>query len=355
MSLLVLYTRSFHPDANFGAGGLGFEGDNRGFSGDPGVSARIYHRVEIDLESGRLNDPICDSDPSANKILTTAAAPVDDVAEVVVDQVIPGPGPRINIPEVPPFENDYSEGRKKPRHEEEARITPYRPDGDQTVDMFVKYAGKNFAFPWADTDAGHGVLGGPNSTEERDDTGSGSTAGGWIPWNGVVPDLDVTHRLTIQIDRRRKRASVLSTIAGDGFPNCEAFLYDASNNLLMLATHVRTGTAVTQLPGGRLVQMTHSEITLDWNGDDSFGTNIDVEAATDFMSYGRTVIADDGTMTRDSWNTVHISRDASGNFMRQLQDHLPVGILKWPTRDDLLDLGGDHESPSASRPGLFWP
>lgn len=352
MTKLTLYTRSFHPDANFGAGGLGFEGDNRNFSGDPKASARIYHRVEIDLQAGRLNDPICDSDPSANAVLTAATRPVDDVVEIAT---VLGPGPKVEVPEVPPFENNYAEKRKKPRHEERAEITPYRPDGNQTVDMFIKYAGKNFAFPWANTDIGHGILGGPNSNDRRDDTASGSVAGGWIPWNGVVPDLDVTHRLTIQIDRRNRRASVLSTIAGDGFPNCEAFLYDSSGQLLMLATHVRIGTALTQLPGGRLVQMTHTEIAMDWNDGDVFGAKLDVEAATDFMSYGRTTIAEDGVMTRSDWNNAHLSRSASGNLVRQLQDHLPIRILKWPTRDDLLDLGGDHESPSASRPGLYWP
>jgi hypothetical protein len=32
MTAITICTRSFHPDANFGAGGLAFEGDNRGFS-----------------------------------------------------------------------------------------------------------------------------------------------------------------------------------------------------------------------------------------------------------------------------------------------------------------------------------
>ena len=39
MSVLKLYTRSFHPDEAFGAGGLGFKGDNRGFSESEGVPA----------------------------------------------------------------------------------------------------------------------------------------------------------------------------------------------------------------------------------------------------------------------------------------------------------------------------
>lgn len=342
MTKLTLYTRSFHPDANFGVGGLGFKGDNRRFKGDPKVSSRIEHQCTIDLVARTLTGVRCRSDPSSNDILTKATnAPGEDV-ERMINSLEPITGRRVDIPEIPPFKNDYQEKRKKPRHKEKSCISEYREDGNQSVDMCIEYAGKNFAFPASNTDIMHDILGGPRSNEERDDMGENSN---WPQWNGVVPDLDVVHRLTIQINRAEKRASILSTTAGDGFPNMEAFIYDAAEGLLMLATHVRVGTAATQLPGGRLMQMTHSDLSLDWESGDVMGASVEVENAADYMSFGREDIIEDGVTTRDLWNKAHLGREASGNFLRQLQDHLPLPTRHWPTRDDLLDLEGEHEGP----------
>lgn len=47
MTAITIITRSFHPDANVGAGGFGFEGDDRGFLFDTNVTARIYHIIPI--------------------------------------------------------------------------------------------------------------------------------------------------------------------------------------------------------------------------------------------------------------------------------------------------------------------
>ncbi|WP_417839247.1 hypothetical protein [Tritonibacter scottomollicae] len=47
MTAITIITRSFHPDANVGVGGLGFEGDDRDFSFDKNVTARIHHIMPI--------------------------------------------------------------------------------------------------------------------------------------------------------------------------------------------------------------------------------------------------------------------------------------------------------------------
>ncbi|MEM6373359.1 MAG: hypothetical protein AAF727_11350 [Pseudomonadota bacterium] len=311
MSAITICTRSFHPDANFGAGGLGFEGDDRGFSFDLGDSARIFHIMSVNLQSGRVESVICDSDPSANAV-------ADKAINAAVDSVPLGE----LLPDVPVMENDYSQPRKKPRHEETYSITTYTEDGDQTANIFLKYAGKNFAFYFADTDAGHEIFGGPLSNEERNDTGSGSY--GWVPYNGVVPDLDVSNQIYLMLDRADGKAYAQMTMTGDGFPNAEGFIIDSGGAILGMATHIRTGTALTQLPGGRAIRMCMTQLQdVDWSNTDTLGSATTANAVYDYMSFGTTEVAE-GTVGRVELNRAHLARDASGNLLRDIQDHIPI-------------------------------
>ncbi len=41
MTTYTIHARAFHPDENFGPGGLYFSADNRGFTPDLGVTSRI--------------------------------------------------------------------------------------------------------------------------------------------------------------------------------------------------------------------------------------------------------------------------------------------------------------------------
>jgi len=318
MTAITIITRSFHPDANFGAGGLGFEGDDRGFSFDTNVTARIYHIMPINLQMGTVEEVICDSDPSANAIADTV---INETAEAALNPTYPY-GNR--IPDAPVMENDYSQPRKKPRHEETYSITRYTEDGDQTANIFLKYAGKNFAFYGADTDVGHTILGGPLSNEDANDTGSGWIAEGWIPYNGVVPDLDVSNQVYLSMDRGEGKAYVQVNITGDGFPNAECFILDSAGGVLGLATHIRTGTALTQLPGGRAIRMCLTQLEdIDWSNTDTFGSNLSALAVYDYMSFSTTEIAE-GNVGREGLNNAHMRRDASGNMLRQIQDHVPL-------------------------------
>ena len=337
MGKLFLYTRSFHPDTNFGMGGLFFEGDGRGFSLNPGVTARVWHILEIDLEAGKLGPARCDSDPSSNavpEVINAGTGLVDDAAEVVANSVLdpqvivdnppPANANRVpNIPKLPPMANDYSQPRKKPRHNFSGSVTPYREDGDQSINCRIQYAGKNFAFYGADTDVGHWLLGGNVSD------GGSNTDGGhlkvWERWGGVVPDLDVTHEFHIRIARNFESGHITSEITGDGFPNCESFLIDSSSNPLALATHIRIGTAMTQLPGGRALPMSSTMIVSDIQPGDLFGSNTFVQLANDFTGDGSPQeVAKYGNLSTASWNNTHTGRDASGDWIRQLEDNIPI-------------------------------
>ncbi|MCF6446124.1 hypothetical protein [Nereida sp. MMG025] len=222
------------------------------------------------------------------------------------------------------MENDYSQPRKKPRHSEPTNITAYRVDGEQTVNITVIYAGKNFAFYGADSDLGHAVLGGPLSNEAADDPGSGAILGGWVPYNGVVPDLDVTNQFFLMLDRTNGKANIQMTMTGDGFPNAESFILGSGGAVLGLATHIRTGTALTQLPGGRAIRMCMTQLSdVDWSETDALGSSATANAVHDYMSYSTTDVAE-GSIGRSALNDAHLKRVASGNFLRQVQDHIPL-------------------------------
>lgn len=334
MTVIKFCTRSFHPDANFGAGGLGFEGDDRGFSFDLTDTSRIYHLMDLNLQTGRIEAVICDSDPSANaiadKVINAGAEVAAAGLGIPISSIVEG-----RVPDVPPMANDYSQPRKKPRHEETKSITAYTEDGDQTANITIKYAGKNFAFYWADTDIGHAVLGGPLSNEEANDVGSGKIAGGRIPFNGVVPDLDVTNQLFLLLDRATGKASVHMTMTGDGFPNAESFIIGSDGEILGLATHIRTGTAISQLPGGRSIRMCRTQLDdVDWSKTDTLGSSAKANAVHDYMSYSTTEVVE-GNIGRAKLNSAHLSRNASGNFLRQVQDNIPLPTLR--TLEGLFD------------------
>jgi hypothetical protein len=53
MTEIALHTRSFHPQENFGAGGLFYERNNRGFATSLGATSSIKHEVVINLEAAK--------------------------------------------------------------------------------------------------------------------------------------------------------------------------------------------------------------------------------------------------------------------------------------------------------------
>ena len=154
-------------------------------------------------------------------------------------------------------------------------------------------------------------------------------------WSGAVPDLDAANHVALQIDRVKRKANVSCSITGDGFPNCESFIIDSAGNALFLASHVRVGTAMTQLPGNREIAMGRAVLDVDWNPDDSFGAQVTVHVAHDFTGVGSPKEIASGTMSRTAWNVAHTSRDASGPLSRQIRDNLP--LPRSETFDDAAD------------------
>ncbi|MGV2125563.1 hypothetical protein ACQZ4R_21015 [Agrobacterium vitis] len=289
MSKLTLYTRSFHPDKNFGVGGLGFEGDNRKFSSNPKATARVFHYIDIDVTASEFGAATCGSNHSENAV----------AKELGMNWILSHVGAE--------FSQDYKEKRTQPRYSEDPKnITPYRQDGDQSINITVKYAGQNFAFPWASTATGNSV------------------------WRHIVPDLDVINKVSIRIDRKLKKAIVSCNISGDSFPNCESFIIDGSGNVLFLASHIRVGTAAFQLPGGRAISMCNTLLEVDWNPDDTFGSQTNVQFCHDYASSGGPFDIASGAMSREKWNAAHTGRDASGSVTRQVEDHIPLSLLVSP-------------------------
>ncbi len=336
MSKFVLVTRSFHPDRNFGMGGLGFHGDARGFSSSMGVTSRITHEVTIDLQAARFTRARCFSDPSSNEFIPRVLELRGQrAADVMVSDEMRDRG--IDIPQnewsrrgdiLPKMANDYSQPRKQPRHNVSGNITPYREDGDQSVNGRLSYAGKNFAFYGADTDTGHWLLGGGISDGGSDTRGGNLKV--WERWGGMVPDLDVTHEFSFRINRSSKKLQISSAMSGDGFPNSESFLIDVAKNVIFLGTHIRIGTAITQLPSGRALPMTRTLLTVDWLPGDLFGPNVNVDLANDYTGDGspQHVVAA-GEMALSDWNAAHTGRDASGDWLRGIEDHVPMPRQSW--------------------------
>lgn len=51
MPVYRIYERAFHPDENFGLGGMGFKGDNRGYSFMLNATARVWSVLSVDTSA----------------------------------------------------------------------------------------------------------------------------------------------------------------------------------------------------------------------------------------------------------------------------------------------------------------
>ncbi|MDD7973867.1 hypothetical protein [Roseinatronobacter alkalisoli] len=275
MSFLRFYVRSFHPQANFGASGLGYSGDNRGFSYSLSVTSRIYAVVRIDLVNQEISLEKVRSDPSS---------------------WLGGL-----------FHQDYSHEGTQPTGSVSGQVDPYREDGDQSVQLLLSYRGQNFAMPMG------------NSETARE-----------LVYESSVPDLDVTCSLHLTIDRDDRKMSFALRMTGDGFPNAEAFIIDSADEPLMLATHRRVGSALAQLRGNRRIAMAVGigEIECD---DDKLVSALSPFVSIDYAEVTGgpiDVLQETGISpnNRADWNLMHTSkRDARGGWGRRyLGDNTPI-------------------------------
>lgn len=271
MSSVILHTRSFHPLENFGAGGLGFHGDNRNFSTSTGVTSRIKNAVEINLNAAKLKTLFTLSDPSSNKFIGTY--------------------------------EDYNDPKKHPTASVQGQVSPYRIDGDQHAQVFLSYRGQNFAMPGINEKV-------PGTDKDMVDI-----------YKGIIPELDVTNTLDIHIDRTDKKMTFTCRMVGDGFPNAESFLLDSSNQPLFLVTHRRIGSATGQLAGNRRIAMAAASGKVDFP-DDLLGSGLEAYFALDYATHvgGPIDLFDESgskPSSRSGWNQMHENRDARGGRVRR--------------------------------------
>lgn len=274
MSTLRLFVRSFHPLSNFGVGGLGFHGDNRGFEHDEGASSRITAIAQINLSTGLIIDEDIFSHASSSLFGW--------------------------------FTQDYSNPDTQPHFTSfNGIIDPYRPDGDQGAQVMFAYTGQNFAMP------------GGNSEWGRDNI-----------WEAAVPGLDVMVSLHLEVDRDDGEMSFMFRMVGDGFPNAEAFLLQGPE-ALMLATHRRIGSALHQLRGNRRIAMASTGGEVEFAGD-MLGDRVNVHWCLDYATVvGAQIDVMEETKknpsTRRTWNEMHTMRDANGGRLRYIVgDTLPT-------------------------------
>jgi hypothetical protein len=288
MSKLILHTRSFHPLENFGAGGLGYKGDNRNFSTSTGegVTSRIKNAIEINLRAAKVKNLFTHSDLSNHPIFG--------------------------------MDQDYSDPELQPKSTLKYQIDPYRKDGDQHVQIFMSYSGKNFAMPLVDKEV---------QIPEIPLPGGGKIGGGKIRgkdvWKGVVPALDLTSTVDLHVSRVAvKSLTFTCRMVGDGFPNSESFLLDDARTPLFLVTHRRIGSATGQLHGNRRIAIasTYGAVHFPW---DRFSDLLGAYWALDYATHlGGPIdllkeIKSPRIMMRDEWNSIHRKRDAKGGRVRQ--------------------------------------
>lgn len=284
MTRYTLHCRTFHPDEGFGLGGMGFKGDNRGFSflTDRGrVTSRTGGIWTIDAQGATITQDEIYSDPSTAPWGTTS---------------------------------DYSTPAHAPTGTLlRSTVSPYMEDGLQTANLRAHFRGKNQAF-------------------------TGSTTVN----NIIVPDLDITIHVMLQIDRHREKMTITSNLLGDGFPNSECFIIDSAQTPIMLNTHHRIGHAAGQLVGnhGHLLAGTEIEIGIDGSGN--FVNPVHATRSVDFMPFDRDLIAIAGTdFTIPTWNNLHLARTPTER-----------GLLGIDTDDNLPIPGLDHEYPRDGRWGI---
>lgn len=308
MPVYRIYERAFHPDENFGLGGMGFKGDNRGYSFMLNATARVWSVLSVDTAAPNMD--VTQDAPEFNVVsdLSTAPAYLGGRTEAYID--------------------------RDTRPTGTALVTggPEVADGLQSISIQIETRGKNHAFPTEYIADLRDTLGVDDLYDRL--------GGGGIPMNPesriVVPDLDVQVSLTLLIDRHNNKMTITSNLTGDGFPNTEVFIYDAANTPLMLNTHHRIGTAAGQLIGNHRHLLASTVIIVDIDDNGNFIGPVHAERSVDFMPWDTDLIAQAMTVDFDiaSWNGLHLARDPTeeGIFGLDTDDNLPIPGLghMWP-------------------------
>lgn len=298
MSRLTLHTRSFHPQPNFGLGGFLYEGDNRDFSHNVGVTSRIKNENYIDLRAATIEKGPTVSDPSRNAVFG--------------------------------WDQDYSDPKTQPTSQVSGQVDPYREDGDQHAQLFLSYRGQNFAMPGMDDPDKKitvPVPGDPYTGLPPRDADGNYITEAELPFSRrdvyetVVPDLDVAMSLDLMVERNEKKMQFAARMVGDGFPNAESFLLDSAQTPLFCVVHRRIGSASGQLHGNRRIAMASGSAEVMFPHD-LFGGPLTTYWALDYATHhgGQIDLTEQfgsDPTSRDQWNRMHLQHDAKGNRVRR--------------------------------------
>lgn len=228
--------RSFHPGKDFGLFGAFFEGDARSYSLKPSglsgvagteVTSRVWHKFFI---NSAINEILFAQTESNDSGMANG-------------------------------EHVRYDGELKPRGGGPPSVKTEK-GAVTTVVIEGKYAGEN-----------HAVY--------------GSKTAKALTGKTFVPSLDVSYKITLTIDRVSKYIDIATHIKGDGFPNCEAFISDASGTAVFLGVHVRKGGAAWSLPGEGAYPMIESAIRLEIDDDGYFSGNLGNELRRKKLSKDR--------------------------------------------------------------------
>lgn len=254
--------RSFHPEKSFGWSGLNFSGDNRSFSLQPsgkgGVTSRIWHRFNLNTADGGILLEKTTSDDS-HASWSPKPFSYDD----------PDLYPRSNIFRIPPLKT---------------------ADGKINLRARGEYHGSNHAMP-------------------------GSAAMQKSIGTTYVPNINVEYEIFVTVDPKASHIDIGMLVAGDGFPNTEAFIVDPQGTPVFLGTHVREGVAPVTLAANFTHKLFGNVIRLPINKGGSFVRTVEDEGGRFVKKSTKKII-----YTIDDWNRRFSSLNPNASHCMGLED-----------------------------------
>lgn len=279
LTRFTIHVRSFHPEPTFGFSGLGYSGDDRGYSNEPrppaqrgsgsSPTSRVQHWVQFDLDRVAVIGTGARSDPS---------------------RWLAGDEHRY----------DGKDGGRRPSAT--AEIQDNTLPGDtcrRQVTLTSSHQGYNEA-----------VITG-------------------LHW--AVPGLDVYASFIVETDLCARTMTIATKITGDAFPNAEIFIVDSAKKSVFLGIHEREGTPPAMLFGTKKRFMCSSSLTIDLDASGRFGSRVDIHTFKSIYSPGTQGTEMAGRRRISEWNKTLIDTPATSPARKAIDQspaYLP-DVLDW--------------------------
>lgn len=276
----TIHVRSFHPQSNFGLGGLFFDGDGRGYStalqkpDGTSVTSRIHSSITFSTKPSVIIQKQVHSDPSSLPL---------GVNRFVYDEET---GPHL-VAEIP-YNSLASD------------------NCNRWLTVSAHHYGINRAVPL------------PQMLN-----------------NVVVPNLDTFYTIIVHVDAKSKTMDIWTKVEGDGFPNAEAFIMDETGKAVFLGIHQRVGIALTELLGSNHRFMFSSSLRISLDDAGHFGEDMGMSEciwSSGFSGRGREYLGG-GSWTISKWNGHFENLDPSPP-LRDFEDY----NLSAPLMDRVLGI-----------------